>query len=657
MQKLLRPLGILTLPLLVVACGTDDEPDNPPPSQPPPVSAQRFSVRIENISGETGLPTPFAPGAYAVHDASAALIGAGVRLDGIEGMAEDGTAGPLGEALASASGVRAAGVFDTPEGEASPGPAFPGSAYTFEVEAEPGERLFLATMLVQSNDLFFAPGAEGIALFDEAGNPRDGDVTPGIATWDSGTEANQTPGAGPDQAPRQAEADVGGAEGVVRPYTDATRALPNAAAFADIAVVADGGDFTFTLTNVSADVGLAPSPLAPVFYALHDDSWSLFTAGAEDRGEGLETLAEDGSPADLVASHDGAAGVGLAAAAAETIENPGAPGPAMPGQSYRFTVSASAEHPYLTLASMIVQSNDVFLAPPASGIRLVDESGAPRAAEAVQADLRSRLALWDAGTERNEVPGVGVNQPMRQAGPNTGDADPDNTVRRYFDATNDLAEGGFARVTIAEGESAGTYTLRIENTSGDSAFPGVLTPAAFALVDGTAPAFEVGAPATAGLEALAEDGTAGALGDEWAARADVAQAGVIGEVPMMPGAGAEVSLTPTASHAYLVLATMVVPSNDTFLALGGEGVALLDGDGNPRAVADIQADLDARLRAYDGGTERNQAGALGADQPPRQAGPNTGLAEGSGELRLYDDVAPIPGADRLVRVIVRPLAR
>ena len=33
------------------------------------------------------------------------------------------------------------------------------------------------------------------------------------------------------------------------------------------------------------------------------------------------------------------------------------------------------------------------------------------------------VALWDAGTEKNEVPGVGPNQAPRQAAPNTGGND------------------------------------------------------------------------------------------------------------------------------------------------------------------------------------------------------------------------------------------
>ena len=72
----------------------------------------------------------------------------------------------------------------------APGPAGPGAAYEFTVEAYPGQYLTFATMFVQSNDWIFAPGEEGIALFDMDGNPLGGDITDQIFLWDAGTEEN-----------------------------------------------------------------------------------------------------------------------------------------------------------------------------------------------------------------------------------------------------------------------------------------------------------------------------------------------------------------------------------------------------------------------------------------------------------------------------------
>jgi hypothetical protein len=52
------------------------------------------------------------------------------------------------------------------------------------------------------------------------------------------------------------------------------------------------------------------------------------------------------------------------------------------------------------------------------------------------------VQLWDAGSEVNEEPGVGPNQAPRQPAPNTGDPDPDNTVR--------LVDDGFTYPTVTE---------------------------------------------------------------------------------------------------------------------------------------------------------------------------------------------------------------
>jgi len=88
-------------------------------------------------------------------------------------------------------------------------------------ERQPGERLTSATMFAQSNDLFYAPQEDGIALFDATGKPIRGDVTSQILLWDAGAEVNEEPGLGPNQAPLQAAPNTGPAEnGVVRSITE-----------------------------------------------------------------------------------------------------------------------------------------------------------------------------------------------------------------------------------------------------------------------------------------------------------------------------------------------------------------------------------------------------------------------------------------------------
>ena len=82
------------------------------------------------------------------------------------------------------------------------GLAEPGKAYAFEITASPGDSLSFATMVAESNDLFFATANGGIALF-EGNQPISGDVTRYVALWDAGTEQNEPLGEGINQAPRQ----------------------------------------------------------------------------------------------------------------------------------------------------------------------------------------------------------------------------------------------------------------------------------------------------------------------------------------------------------------------------------------------------------------------------------------------------------------------
>jgi hypothetical protein len=190
-------------------------------------AVQRFRVRIENVSTGSTLRTmdgsvavPLSPGAFAVHTEPGVLFRRGeTASEGLERIAEDGMPGTLAESLGGME-TAASAAFDTPAGAASAGPLTPGDAYEFEVEGGHDARLSFATMFVQSNDLFYAPDPAGIALFAD-GEPIDGDVTDQVTLWDAGTEVNEEPGAGPNQAPRQSGPDTGDEEMAgVRPIAE-----------------------------------------------------------------------------------------------------------------------------------------------------------------------------------------------------------------------------------------------------------------------------------------------------------------------------------------------------------------------------------------------------------------------------------------------------
>jgi len=169
---------------------------------------QMFTVRIENVSAANALklsngktePVGVAPVLYVIHTNRAPLFTSGEpdRGKGLEALAEDGPTGPLEKSLKGQPGIVHVGSTDTPIGASSPGDIWPGQAFEFKVTAKPGERLTIATMFAQSNDLFYAPREEGIALFDASGKPIRSDVTSQILLWDAGTEVNEEPGLGPE---------------------------------------------------------------------------------------------------------------------------------------------------------------------------------------------------------------------------------------------------------------------------------------------------------------------------------------------------------------------------------------------------------------------------------------------------------------------------
>ena len=176
----------------------------------------------DDLTAGTGYFSPFAPGVFVVHeDGNMPLFVEGQADfgDGLEALAEDGDPSVLDAPLKSITGVKNNGVFNTPSGAGGPGPLLPGNTYTFSFEAEEGDFLNLATMLVHTNDLFFAFEDKGIALFNN-GAAVTGDVTSSLELWDAGTEVNEFPGAGNNQ-PARGGADSGTDEnGNVQPVND-----------------------------------------------------------------------------------------------------------------------------------------------------------------------------------------------------------------------------------------------------------------------------------------------------------------------------------------------------------------------------------------------------------------------------------------------------
>ncbi len=200
--------------------------------------------------------------------------------------------------------------------------------------------------------------------------------------------------------------------------------------------------FRIRIQNI-APASETPTLFAPGAWVLHSEANPLFTKGEADRGEGLEMLAEDGDPTTLAASLHAQ---GLQAGVFEKPVCADTPRPLGHLEFYEFEVAASPETPYLSFATMLVQSNDLFVSPGGSGIPLFDDDDMPIIGQFVT----NRLKMWDAGTEANEVPGEGAFQAPRQSNTNTGPKDEDRTVRPADDGFNYSTVAESVRVYIAQ---------------------------------------------------------------------------------------------------------------------------------------------------------------------------------------------------------------
>ena len=205
--QLLTP-GVFVIHTTPAPLFTSGSPDTGMEAPAENGNPDRLTEMFSIYTGVTGI---LAPGVFAVHREAGVLFTSGSpdRGEGLEALAEDGNPGGLAEALARNDRVSTNEAFAVPEGADGPGPLPPNGAYVFSFSASAGDRLSFAMMFVHSNDLFFAPGEEGIDLFGEDGSAIMGDITSMVQLWYAGTEINQPLGVGLDQAPRQSGPNTG----------------------------------------------------------------------------------------------------------------------------------------------------------------------------------------------------------------------------------------------------------------------------------------------------------------------------------------------------------------------------------------------------------------------------------------------------------------
>jgi hypothetical protein len=165
--------------------------------------------------------------------------------------------------------------------------------------------------------------------------------------------------------------------------------------------------FVLRIENVSTPETVTNStgsefvPLSPGAFAVFSGENPLFISGSAAT-LGIERIAEDGAElqaAQELARHARAVESGRFQVPVGASER----GSLAPGDTYEIRFHGSPGEK-ITFATMFGISNDLFYGP--AGIELYDAAGNPRTG-----DMTAEVELWDAGTEINEEPGTGPNQP------------------------------------------------------------------------------------------------------------------------------------------------------------------------------------------------------------------------------------------------------
>jgi hypothetical protein len=141
-------------------------------------------------------------------------------------------------------------------------------------------------------------------------------------------------------------------------------------------------------------------PFAPFFVLNHNNSAAhVFSVGRRS-SPALATLAEDGSTMPLIDSYNGTKGVNMAMAVGS--------GHLYPGKSWTFMVETSDMYPFLSLASMAINTNDCF-----AGFNRIKP----------MSELRMDSPGYDSGSETNDELCVNIPGPACSAFPKTNRTD------------------------------------------------------------------------------------------------------------------------------------------------------------------------------------------------------------------------------------------
>ncbi|MEM9035507.1 MAG: spondin domain-containing protein [Actinomycetota bacterium] len=366
-------------------------------------------------------------------------------------------------------------------------------------------------------------------------------------------------------------------------------------------------DATYRVTVTNTTDG---QYLTPPNFAAHEPGVRIFRRG-QQASPGVQAVAENGG-VPVLAQELTDAGIdnGVVGSA-----------PIPPGESATFEITTNERR--FSVVSMIICTNDGF-----GGVNSVALPGD-------DGDVRTvGLRSYDAGTEINtEARGDIVPAPFCGEGEGSGETDPalaeNGTISRHrgiqgvgdfgpeFDFGRFVGEVTIERLSTTPPPSP-VYSITFRNeTSGQ-----YLTPPNVVLHDRSADVWSRRAPASPGVQAVAENGGVPVLAAEIAGAVDDAGLGdstVGGDGPLAPGA--EVTFELGSSERQLSIVSMLICTNDGFAGLDSRNIGRLD----------VGESSSFNLRGYDAGTEINTE--LRADLVPAPfCGEGDGSTESNPEL-------------------------
>lgn len=416
-----------------------------------------------------------------------------------------------------------------------------------------------------------------------------------------------------------------------------TRSALAAATLGMSAGVASASDDLVTLRiqvrNIAPDSGVR---LTPLWFGIHDGSFDSYDGGSPSSPE-LERLAEDGTTGPISELFTAS---GAGSTQGTILADTGIP-PIEPGETATMYVTVdpdAIDSKYFSYISMVIPSNDAYVAngnPLAHPLFTDDGEFIPTSFQIMGA------AVNDAGTEVNdEIPentaffgqmapdtgiaenGVNLDHPGFMPAGSGGILDDP----RFASADFTQPGYGIAEVTV---EQIDLVRVRVTIENPAPMLGTALTPMWIAFHEGTFDTYDGGSPTSPELERLAEDGNTAPLAGLFASQSAGRDATVVADtgIPVIQfgeTATFELDLDPSDPRfAYFSYASMIVPSNDAYIA-----------NGNPMAHRIFAKDgsfIGADITVM--GTAVNDAGTEVNDEIPEntaffgQMAPDTGVDE------------------------------